>query len=118
MLPRPAFYFLVAAVCVPHLATAQVVHGVIQSAADNQPVPYGTVRAIAGADTIDRFTNRSGEFTLGDLANGTYRLRARMLGYAPLDTMVDGHGRRRWRPRCQGATAVNAFVNRNRFVGS
>jgi len=58
------------------------------SAADNQPVPYGTVRAIAGADTVDRFTNRTGEFALGDLANGTYRLHARMLGYAPLDTTV------------------------------
>lgn len=58
------------------------------SAADGQPVPYGTVRAIAGADTVDRFTNRRGEFALGDLPNGTYRLRARMLGYAPLDTTI------------------------------
>jgi hypothetical protein len=51
-------------------------------------VPYGTVRTIAGADTVDRFTNKQGEFALGDLANGTYRLRARMLGYAPLDTTI------------------------------
>jgi hypothetical protein len=88
MLAKPTYCLVVAAVCVAHTAAAQVVHGVMLSAADSQPVPYGTVRAIAGADTVDRFTNRTGEFALGDLANGTVRLRARMLGYAPLDTTV------------------------------
>jgi Carboxypeptidase regulatory-like domain len=86
-MPRLA-YLLLTAASLAQTAAAQVVHGVLVSAEDNQPVPYGTVRTIVGADTIDRFTNSNGQFALGDLPNGAYHVRARMLGYTPLDTTI------------------------------
>ena len=63
----------------------QAVKGVLVSAADSQPVPYGIV---SGPDGTDRFTDAKGQFSLGDVTDGTYHVRARMLGFAPLDTAI------------------------------
>jgi hypothetical protein len=67
------------------VSRAQVVRGVLISATDSEPVPYGTV---LGPDSSGRFANAQGQFALGALTPGRYRLRARMLGYSPLDTTV------------------------------
>jgi hypothetical protein len=67
------------------VARAQLVHGVLVAANDSEPVPYGTV---IGPDSTGRFTDARGRFSLGTLAAGQYRLRARMLGFLPLDTTV------------------------------
>jgi hypothetical protein len=58
---------------------------VLLSAADSQPIPYGT---IIGPDSSGRFANATGQFSLGDVKDGTYHIRARMLGYSPLDTTI------------------------------
>jgi len=58
---------------------------VLQSASDGQPIPYGT---IIGPDSSGRFADASGQFSLGDVKDGTYHIRARMLGYSPLDTTI------------------------------
>jgi hypothetical protein len=83
--------FLGLILCFWQSAQAQIVKGVLISAADDQPVPYGT---ILSPDGTDRFTDARGQFTLGDIHDGTYHIRARMLGYSPLDTSVTfGPGR-------------------------
>ena len=64
---------------------AQPVSGVLVSTVDNQPVPYGTIAV--GDDASGWFTDSAGRFTLAP-ADGTYRLRARQIGFAPLDTTV------------------------------
>jgi hypothetical protein len=66
-------------------AGAQPVRGTVVSAGDGEPVPYATV---LGPDTLGRFADANGRFSLGNLSAGTYRIRARMLGYAPLDIDV------------------------------
>jgi hypothetical protein len=58
---------------------------VLLSTADDQPVPYGTIAA--ENDTRGWFTNAAGRFVL-PRTNETYRLRARQIGFAPLDTTV------------------------------
>ena len=66
-------------------AGAQLVRGVLLSAPDSQPIPYGT---IIGPDSSGRFADATGRFSLGDVKDGTYHIRARMLGYSPLDTTI------------------------------
>src|SRR5579862_2371155 len=58
--------------------------GVVLSAADGQPIPYATI--IVGDDGTGRFASAGGQFTLG--AAGKYRVRARQIGFVPLDTTV------------------------------
>lgn len=70
-------------VSVPCGVRAQV-HGVVVSAADGQPIPYSTV--IVGDEGPGRFASAAGQFTLG--AAGKYRVRARQIGFVPLDTTV------------------------------
>lgn len=84
---------LVGATCVVNVARAQVVRGVLVSVNDSEPVPYGTV-VVVGPDSSGRFTDAQGRFSLGSLGNGDYRLRARMLGFLPLDTTVTVDARR------------------------
>jgi hypothetical protein len=58
---------------------------VLVSTADNQPIPYGT---IVGPDGSGRFADAAGQFSLGDVKDGTYQVQVRMLGYSPLDTTI------------------------------
>jgi hypothetical protein len=55
------------------------------SEADGSPIPYGTIVAPDGSG---RFADAQGHFTLGDIRDGTYHVRARMIGYSPLDTTI------------------------------
>jgi Carboxypeptidase regulatory-like domain len=65
---------------------AGAVDGTLVEADGGQPVPYGTVRIIG--TPYERFTSPNGEFSLTGLAPGAYTLRAREIGYAPLDTTI------------------------------
>ena len=60
--------------------------GVIVAAGLDTPVPYSIVEL---APTFSqRFTDQSGEFAFVGLARGVYRLRARQIGYRPMDTLI------------------------------
>lgn len=72
-------------VCAPRSVRAQV-SGVVLSAADGRPIPYSTI--LVGDDAQGRFASGTGQFTLG--AAGKYRVRARQIGFVPLDTTVSG----------------------------
>jgi hypothetical protein len=79
-----------ALLAVPFDLGAQVVSGTVLSAADSQPVPYGTITV---GDTAEgRFADVAGRFSLGAPATGTYRLRAQQVGFLPLDTTLSAGG--------------------------
>jgi Carboxypeptidase regulatory-like domain len=63
-----------------------VLAGTLIDGDDAQPVPYGTV-TLLGTD-VARFTDRSGRFRIARLPASAYKLRARQIGYAPVDTTV------------------------------
>ena len=64
----------------------EVVSGTVLSAADGQPVPYGTISV---GDTAEgRFADAAGRFALGGPPTGTYHLRAQQVGFLPLDTTL------------------------------
>lgn len=65
---------------------AQSISGVLVSAADGEPVAYGTV--ILGDSGRGRFADAAGRFVLAGLASGTYRMRARQIGFSPFDTTI------------------------------
>jgi CarboxypepD_reg-like domain len=67
-------------------AQAQSISGVLVSATDSQPVAYGTV--ILGDSGRGRFADATGRFFLGSVPRGTYRIRARQIGFSPADTTV------------------------------
>jgi hypothetical protein len=64
-----------------------VLTGTIVGREDGSLVPYGTVLLI-GTDRT-RFADNAGTFTLTRLVPGTYHLRARQIGYSPVDTTVN-----------------------------
>src|SRR5579862_3400713 len=66
---------------------AQPPIAVLRSAADNQPIPYGTV--VVGNDTPGRFADAIGRFML---VPGSHRIRASNIGFWPLDTIVTAGG--------------------------
>lgn len=82
---KTAALMFIGLACAASFAQAQSVRGVLVSAADSQPIPYGT---IVGPDGTGRFADATGHFTLGELRDGTYQVRARMIGYSPLDTTI------------------------------
>ena len=61
-----------------------LVGGVVVSSATGQSLPYSAVSVSNG---IQRFTGADGSFSLA-LTPGTYSIRIRQLGYAPLDTAI------------------------------
>ena len=61
------------------------VHGTVRSNLGDR-IPYAVVSLEPGA--LRRFTDDSGTFAFPGLAPGTYHLRARQVGYKPLDTTV------------------------------
>jgi hypothetical protein len=65
---------------------AQSISGVILSAANGEPLAYGTVLLVESGR--GRFADAAGEFVLAGLVNGTYRVRARQIGYAAVDTTI------------------------------
>ena len=73
-------------VAVPLGVQGQAVSGVVVSAAGGQPVPYSTV--IVGDSASGRFANAAGKFVLRGPSAGNYRVRARQIGFMPLDTTV------------------------------
>jgi hypothetical protein len=64
-----------------------VLTGVLIGREDGQPVPYGTVLVVEASE--ERFTDASGAFRIGGIAPGRYTVRARQIGYAPRDTIVE-----------------------------
>lgn len=62
-----------------------VVRGVVQ-AGPGEPVPYAVVAM--PPRFAQRFTDENGAFTFNRVPPGTYRLQARQVGYAPVDTTV------------------------------
>ena len=77
---------------VPHSVVAEsadssrVVMGAVLDVANGEPVPYATV-ALLGTDHA-RFADSAGHFRLARLRPRAYRLRARQIGYEPVDTTV------------------------------
>ena len=77
---------------VPHSVVAEaadssrVVTGAVLDVANGEPVPYATV-ALLGTDHA-RFADSAGHFRLARLRPRAYRLRARQIGYEPVDTTV------------------------------
>ncbi len=65
---------------------AQTVNGMLRSAVNDQLMPYGTISV--GDDAREWFTDAAGRFVLARTNDETYRLRARQIGFAPLDTTV------------------------------
>jgi hypothetical protein len=55
------------------------------------PLAYSTVTvtAVGRSDSIARFTDDAGQTLFAPLPPGRYRIRARELGFAPADTVVD-----------------------------
>lgn len=53
---------------------------------DGQVVQYGTVLLVGSGEAL--FTDADGRFRINRLIPGTYRIRARQIGYAPADTSV------------------------------
>jgi hypothetical protein len=87
---RAACAATLALIAVPFDLGAQAVSGTVLSAADGQPVPYGTISV---GDTAEgRFADAAGRFSLGAPATGTYRLRAQQVGFLPLDTTLSAGG--------------------------
>src|SRR5579872_642931 len=66
-------------------AGSGVLSGHIIDRDGGQPVPFGTVLMGDGRGT---FANDQGAFRLSGLAPGRYAVRARQIGYAPVDTTV------------------------------
>ncbi len=66
--------------------SSRVVTGTILDVANGEPVPYATV-ALLGTDHA-RFADSGGHFRLTRLRPRAYRLRARQIGYEPVDTTV------------------------------
>jgi len=64
-----------------------VLTGVLTGRDDGQPVPYGTVLLVETGE--ERFTDASGAFRIGGIVPGRYTVRARQIGYAPRDTIVE-----------------------------
>jgi hypothetical protein len=60
--------------------------GVLAGRDDGQPVQYGTVLLIETG--VTRFTDAEGRFRLTRLSPGTYTVRARQIGYAPVNVTV------------------------------
>lgn len=65
---------------------AQSVEGAVVAAGTDAPLAFTTVTLTPGFP--ERFTNDSGRFAFRSVAPGTYRLRARQIGYLPFDTVV------------------------------
>jgi hypothetical protein len=61
--------------------------GDVVSAADGAPVAYATVSIEPGGHA--RFADAGGSFAIGHLAPRLYRVRARQIGFAPADTLVE-----------------------------
>lgn len=57
----------------------------------HSPLGYSTVTvaAVGRPDSISRFTDDAGQILFGPLVPGRYRIRARELGFAPADTVVE-----------------------------
>jgi hypothetical protein len=81
-----AFGLAAALSAVPHSSRAQSISGVLVSAVDSAPVPFGTVTVVESGQ--GRFTDAEGQFFLGGLAPGIYHIRARQIGFSPVDTTV------------------------------
>lgn len=60
--------------------------GRIVHAEGDAAAAYGTIEVVEPG--IRRFTDAQGAFALSGLAPGTYHVRARQLGFAPLDTVL------------------------------
>ena len=60
--------------------------GTLVDADGDRPVPYGTV-TLLGTDW-GAFADANGGFRLGGFPAGTYIVRARQIGYAPMDTTM------------------------------
>jgi hypothetical protein len=67
--------------------SAGVVHGTVQSREHHEPLSYATVTLDSTAAVV--FADSSGTFRIAHVKPGRHRVRARELGYAPTDTIVD-----------------------------
>lgn len=63
-----------------------ILRGVVLRQDSVTPAPYASVEVVDGGNK--RFSNENGEFSF-KLAPGRYRLRARQIGFAPHDTVVE-----------------------------
>lgn len=70
----------------PPAADSAMVRGTVIARESNVALPYAVVSIPSLG--IQQFTNDRGRFVLPKLPNGTYRLRARQLGYSPVDADV------------------------------
>lgn len=66
--------------------SSAVLAGALTGVEDGQPIPYATV--ILTASGRASFADANGDFRIARLVPGTYAIRARQIGYSPLDTTV------------------------------
>src|SRR5215472_10377636 len=67
--------------------TVGVIRGTVVSAEHGEPLSYATVTVDSTKAVV--FADSSGVFRIGRVAPGGHHVRARDLGYAPADTMVE-----------------------------
>jgi protocatechuate 3,4-dioxygenase beta subunit len=70
----------------PESDSSGVLAGVLVNDDDGHPVAYATA-ALVGTDRA-RFADAGGSFRFAGLAPGSYKLRARQIGYSPADTTI------------------------------
>ena len=70
------------------------ISGTVANSSDQQGLPYASVviaepRSVGAAvDLSERFADSAGAFRISGLVPGIYVVRAREIGYAPIDTMI------------------------------
>lgn len=70
------------------------ISGIVANSSDQRGLPYASVviaepRSVGGAvDLSERFADSAGSFQISGLAPGIYVVRAREIGYAPIDTLI------------------------------
>lgn len=67
-----------------------VLYGFVREAETGEPIARLPLSVDEGAHHV--VTNRDGYFSIPHLSRGEHRLRARVLGFAPLDTLVTASG--------------------------
>jgi len=65
---------------------AASISGTVVAAGSGEPLSFSVVALLPGFPP--RFTDQTGVFTFTGLAPGSYRLRARQIGYNPFDTVI------------------------------
>jgi TonB-dependent starch-binding outer membrane protein SusC len=81
-----------AIVLLPHAAFGQAtgtVEGTVTDAGSRRPIPNVQVSIVGSGGTVGALTNAQGAFRIMNVATGSRTVRARLLGYSPLERTVE-----------------------------